>query len=530
MTPKELLITNWKGCTAFWIACSLGKLQMAKIMLNKNHILLHKLSSGGSPPINTAAKNGEYSTLKWLYDLMPIIPHDPSFNPWIRDPFRKHMTVMSCVARGFYDVALRILNDNPDQKSSWLSEFPSSYSQLLTSLAKNPDAFNIKEKNLITRFTDQIRRIFGMKVQPATEEDNDALKILQFIWKHVTEKMKFDTLMEMLNGTITMAEGTSISSRVLFIAAERGNTRFIAELLRTYPRLMTETNEDGLTIFHVAVMNRHRGVYNLLHEVAGSTKDRICEIADDSEGNNLLHLVGKTSKKMASKTKGASLLMQRELLWFQEVYNITPPYAREKKNNAGQTPYELFSEQNKDLVSKGLEWVKDCMVVATLIVTVAFAVAFTVPGGYDQDHGPPIFTHKRAFLVFVIADAISLFSSSTSLLVFLTILTSGHGEGDFMYSLPTKLMIGILSLFISVVAMMVTFSASFFVLYHKGLKWVPILIAVLSTVPVIVFAALQFPLLVDMFRSMYDSHYLFNPKKHVLYPKKARLHAKKKST
>ncbi|KAJ9553638.1 hypothetical protein OSB04_017683 [Centaurea solstitialis] len=35
--------------------------------------------------------------------------------------------------------------------------------------------------------------------------------------------------------------------------------------------------------------------------------------------------------------------------------------------------------------------------------------------------------------------------------------------------------------------------------------------------PVIIFAVLQFPVLVDMFRSMYDSRYLFKPKKPMLY-------------
>ncbi|KAF5794737.1 hypothetical protein HanXRQr2_Chr08g0331531 [Helianthus annuus] len=80
---------------------------------------------------------------------------------------------------------------------------------------------------------------------------------------------------------------------------------------------MTDTNEDGLTIFHVAVMHRHQGVYNLLYEIAGSIKDTICEISDNSDYNTLLHLVGKTSKQVATKTHGASLLMQRELLWYQ---------------------------------------------------------------------------------------------------------------------------------------------------------------------------------------------------------------------
>ncbi|KAI3731043.1 hypothetical protein L1987_62226 [Smallanthus sonchifolius] len=235
--------------------------------------------------------------------------------------------------------------------------------------------------------------------------------------------------------------------------------------------------------------------------------------------------VGKSSKKMAAKASGASLLMQRELLWFKEVEKMVPPYMKEAKNKDDQTPYELFSKENEDLVSKGLKWMKDCMVVATLIVTVAFAVAFTVPGGYNQDHGLPVFINQRSFLIFVIADAISLFSSSTSLLVFLSIVTSHPDQHDFMYSLPGKLMIGLLTLFISVATMMVTFSSSFFVLYHKGLQWVPILISTSASLPVLVFAVLQLPLWVDMFRSMFDSHYLFKPKKPMLYTTKPRLHS-----
>ncbi|KAD2804936.1 hypothetical protein E3N88_38313 [Mikania micrantha] len=307
------------------------------------------------------------------------------------------------------------------------------------------------------------------------------------------------------------------------IVTKMGNTGFIIELLRTYPDLMLDRNEDGHTIFHIAVMNRHQGIYNLLYEI-GSYRNSVCKIRDKG-WNNMLHLVGKSSKKMAAKRSGASLLMQRELLWFMEVEAMTPPYLREAKNKDGETPHELFSKENEDQVSQGLNWTQDCMVVATLIITVAFAVAFTVPGGYKGDNGLPFFIHQRSLLVFVVNDAISLFSSSTSLLVFLSVLTSRHGQQDFMYSLPKKLMIGLLALFISVATMMVTFSASFFVLYHDELKWLPILIAVSATLPVLVFAVLQLPLWVDMSRSMYDSRYLFKPKKRMLYATKLRLHA-----
>lgn len=253
----------------------------------------------------------------------------------------------------------------------------------------------------------------------------------------------------------------------------------------------------------------------------GSMKNDVFLLKDKMD-NTMLHLVGLTSKKMRSRTSGASLLMQRELLWYKEIEKMMRPHLREEKNKDGQTPYELFSKENEDLVSTGLDWMKDCMVVATLIVTVAFALAFTVPGGYNQDTGIPIFIHGTSFLVLVIADAISLVSSSTSLLVFLSVLTARHGQRDFMNSLPKKLMTGLIALFISVAAMMVTFSASFFVLYHKGLIWVPIIISAFTAMPVIMFAVLQYPLLVDMIRSVYDSRYIFKPKKRMIYNKNFR--------
>nr|XP_043617926.1 protein ACCELERATED CELL DEATH 6-like [Erigeron canadensis] len=305
-------------------------------------------------------------------------------------------------------------------------------------------------------------------------------------------------------------------SKLLYTGAQTGNTIFVIELLRMYPTILWIKNRDPLSIFHIAVMHRHKDIYNLVYEI-GSNKTILTRQTDD-ENNCILHLVGSTSKRNQLQTvSAASLLMQRELLWFKEVEKITPRDLRYSKNNKGQTPYDLFSENNEETVSKGLKWTRDCMVVATLIITIAFAAAFTIPGGYNQEIGLPIFTHETSFLVFLIADSVSLFSSSTSLLVFLSILTSPYGPRDFLYSLPRKLMIGLVTLFISVAAMMVTFAASFFVMYHNTFEWLPILISIFAAMPVIVFASLQYPLLMDMFRSMYDSRYLFKPKRRMLY-------------
>ncbi|KAF5794735.1 putative ankyrin repeat-containing domain, PGG domain, ankyrin repeat-containing domain superfamily [Helianthus annuus] len=498
MTGDELQLQNRNSNTAFWIACANGKINMAKIMMEKNSSVLHIRGNLRLYPLTVGVESGTRDLVKWLYNNFGKMNGDH----WGDDD--RDFVLYSCVIRGFFDIAIQILKDYPEYP------LPRHVPDLLNVLAEKRNSFDKGEKKLITRIIEPIYRLFGMSL----EEDTDALKVLEIIWKRATKTMDFKEIQSMLK--------VSRSSGILFDAARSGNTRFIVEVLRRYPDLMFEINEDGHTIFHIAVMHRNQGICNLLYEIGDGSRNNICRLTDKNK-NNILHLVGKSSKEMATKMSGASLLMQRELLWFQEIRKMMPPFARERKNNDGQTPYELFSKENEEQVAKGLKWMKDCMVVATLIVTVAFAAAFTVPGGYKEENGLPFFIHQPTLLVFVIADAISLFSSSTSLLVFLSVLTTRHDQSDFMYSLPTKLVTGLLTLLISVAAMMLTFSASFYVLYHNGQNWVPILIAAFTAIPVIVFAVLQFPLLVDMFCSMYDSHYLFTPKKRMLYIRETRL-------
>ncbi|GJU97452.1 ankyrin repeat-containing protein [Tanacetum coccineum] len=500
MTDDDLELQDLHGYTAFCHAALTGNVKGCKYLFEKNHKLLDIPSVNGSKALTLAMVFGRYEVVKYLYD----ISNKMSSNCW--KPKDRQSALQICVDCDYFDIALQIVNDSPELADN---------ANVLRMLATKPRAFNRVKENLATRIIKSICRFIHMKVQTDAEEDTDALKLLRIIWSHTIRGKEKNKVHGIFGGHdhYTIGQGHIIpkpSSKMLFVASNLGNTRFVVEILRLYPDLMWMVNDDNISIFHIAVMRRHHDIYNLLYEIS-SMREFIIPLKDKDD-NNMLHLVGMTSVEMRRQTSKATLLLQRELLWFKEVAKIMPHNYRYHTNKKGKIPFELFFEANQDLVSKGLDWMKDCMVVATLIVTMAFAVAFTVPGG-NQEHGPPNFIHKRTFLVFVIADAISLFSSSTSLLVFLSILTSRHGQHEFMNSLPKKLMIALVALFISVAAMMVTFSASFFVLYHNGLKWVPILIAAFAAVPVSVFAVLQFPLLLDMFRSMYDSHYLFKPKK-----------------
>ena len=131
----------------------------------------------------------------------------------------------------------------------------------------------------------------------------------------------------------------------------------------------------------------------------------------------------------------------------QEVESIVPLSFRGRRNDMGLTPQELFTKDHEEMMSKGEKWMKDtassCTVVGALIVTIMFAAVFTVPGGNGQTDGFPIFLNKKLFMVFIVSDALSLFSSSTSVLMFLGILTSRYAEEDFLESLPRKMIIEI---------------------------------------------------------------------------------------
>ncbi|GJS06940.1 ankyrin repeat-containing protein, partial [Tanacetum coccineum] len=93
-----------------------------------------------------------------------------------------------------------------------------------------------------------------------------------------------------------------------------------------------------------------------------------------------------------------------------EVESMVPPSCQERKNNSGQTPHEIFTDTNMDLISESEMWMRGtsskCMLVATLIATIVFQVAYTAPDEID-----PHFRGDIPFLVFAVLDAISLIFS-----------------------------------------------------------------------------------------------------------------------
>jgi hypothetical protein len=176
-----------------------------------------------------------------------------------------------------------------------------------------------------------------------------------------------------------------------------------------------------------------------------------------------------------------------------------------EKNLDGEIPYDLFIRTHDQLQRDDENWMRNtstnCMLVATLIATIVFAAAFTVPGGNDQVKGSPIFLELNWFTIFFISDSIALFCSTTSILSFLSILTSRYTEHDFLYSLHKRLMFGLTMLFISIVAMVITFNATCFLVYQEKTAVIPSVTILLACIPILGFVWLHCGLFLDIARS-----------------------------
>lgn len=186
----------------------------------------------------------------------------------------------------------------------------------------------------------------------------------------------------------------------------------------------------------------------------------------------------------------------------QRVQKLVPPYLIKTRNKKGQTAEELFTIQHKHLVADGQEWLmrtaKACTIVAVLIATVAFTCAYTIPGGSNSKTGLPLLDTETPFHVFTISDAVSLCFSLTSVVVFLSIMTSRMHEKDFRRSLPLKLGLGLTTLFYAVAAMMVAFAATLVLMMRERLHWAAIPIYTVTCCPVTIFIALQFRLYLNI--------------------------------
>ncbi|XP_040369853.1 uncharacterized protein LOC112185062 isoform X2 [Rosa chinensis] len=294
--------------------------------------------------------------------------------------------------------------------------------------------------------------------------------------------------------------------KALFKAVERGHAPIISHILKSDPSFWRITNEHEKTIFRLAAEHRQDNIFSLLNEFEKENRKYIVGM-QDKFGDNMLHAVGKLSQlTQIDHIRGAALQMQKELQWFKKVEGMASPEDVDRTNSDGRTPREVFSMNHRDLVGAGEKAMKETAYsssfVGALIITIMFATVVTVPGGIKGDTGIPIYLDTKAFQIFIVANVISLCCSTTSVLASLGILTSRFAEKDFLISLPTKLIIGLLTLFISIAGMMIAFSSAIVTMLPEKLSIVIPSIA-LACVPIASFLWMEGKVLIEIISSTF---------------------------
>ncbi|KAK3438993.1 hypothetical protein EUGRSUZ_C03951 [Eucalyptus grandis] len=290
-------------------------------------------------------------------------------------------------------------------------------------------------------------------------------------------------------------------------AALKGIIELVKLCIQSFPELI------GISrlVLHsrtLAVESRRERTLRLFLKASSTNRFSLVPAPTLEESSDLMIAATKYNPHSSSVTNisGAAFLLQRELQWFNAVESWVIPHLRTAKYKK-KTLWETFVDEHEMLLHTGKKWIEDtansCMLISTLIATVLFAAAFTVPGSNNGNTGLPLLLGQDSLLVFAISDALGLLSSVMAIMLFLAILTSRYEPQDFLDSLPKKIMMGLLLLFLSLAFMLVAFASTLVIVLDKRLEWVIIPIALLTSLPMALFVVLQLPLLFQMVKSTY---------------------------
>ncbi|KAA8526408.1 hypothetical protein F0562_008389 [Nyssa sinensis] len=291
----------------------------------------------------------------------------------------------------------------------------------------------------------------------------------------------------------------------LLLATKHGSIEIVREILKIYPQAVEHVDDKGRTILHLAIKYRQLEILDMMEEKIISMKRLVRKC--DKKNNSILHMVGLKAKSgWIDDTRSPALQLQEEWLLFERVQNICSVHFFRHININGRTAEQVFANKNNKLRREAKEWLKrtaeNSSIVAVLIATVAFAAAYTVPGGSDQNTGAPILLNQTFFIIFTITDVLSLTFALTSVIIFLSILTSPFRLIDFKQSLPQKLMLGFTCLIFSVSMMMLAFAATIILVIHNKGEWTKVALYTAAFLPVCVFAFSYLPLYSSLLRTL----------------------------
>ncbi|KAI8019567.1 Ankyrin repeat-containing protein NPR4 [Camellia lanceoleosa] len=434
MPPEALALPNRTGATALHHPAWIGNTKAAVILVEKHPAPLYIFDNNKWLPLHHAADKGHEDTLSYL---LSVTKDDPVSMPFAYSSGA--LLISKVVYSEFYDIALNLVGRYPELAMSKLDD---GY-YALKDMVLRPSAF--PSGSHLNGWQRLIYHYVPVKLENYADQDHNRSDIENasevITQKYMNQKLQamlwkvFELLVKFLCEKIRSLNDSnayeSLCEDVILIATKLGIHEVVEEIIESFPEAVWTVDAENHDIFQLAVLNRCENVFNLIYRMSRYKQAMMAKI--DNNGDSILHLVGRLApNEKLSLIPSAALQMQRELQWFQEIEKFVIPYYKGLSNKNGEIPSMTFTKEHNKLVEKGEKWMKDtansCTITAALIATIGFAAAITVPSGNEGTSGLPILSEEKAFVVFIISDAISLFTSTTSLLMFLSILTSRYAE------------------------------------------------------------------------------------------------------
>ncbi|XP_073043937.1 uncharacterized protein [Primulina eburnea] len=518
--PDEaILAKSSSGDTALHFAAMAGNKEAAIMLVSKNPDLLYIANKKNRLPIHLAARNSQKDTLMYL---ISVSKKDVGNSPFVGKFGAQLLTI--AITSEFMDVASYLVKKYPELAA--LSDEDGDYALKviagMKSVFPSGQTFSWWQNwiySCVPLTSSSMEKITTDIENPCYDDQVqkkfDWFQIISFVVpgakslekKKLMHQQTLELVKCLCKALESLPNASGVYESAIVKAARKGIHEVVELIIEMFPTaIFADEPKTGCTIFHVAARERVDNVFNLIYHM--SERKHYFYDSTDSSDNNFMHTCGEIAPShKLNLVSGAALQMQRELQWFKEMEKFVNPSRRTWENSKHKTPQMLFTEKHHELKSEGEKWMKDtassCTIAAALITTVVFAAAFTVPGGLHSDSGVPVFVKEPSFIVFAVSNSVSMFTSTTSLLMFLSILTSRYAEQDFLNVLPKRLCIGLLTLFTSITFMMVAFSAAIYVTFKDKSSLFVIPMAALACLPVGSFVLLQFPLLITLMYSTY---------------------------
>ncbi|XVF42245.1 hypothetical protein PTKIN_Ptkin01aG0345400 [Pterospermum kingtungense] len=482
--------SNSKGKSALHVAAKIGCLEIAKLLVdcprglsgdvensrvNARSELLRMVNQEKDTALHVAVRNGHFAVAKYLIEA----------DQGLFDTINDANVCLLCLAieGGFSEIANFILGKFPDSPDGEINIKTALHSAVIHSqhatvkllLEKIPNSRNETDRIGWTplhyaAFFDDLKStkmLLQGHISTAYIVDQDGTSAL-----HVAAFKGHINVVELfVQHSPEIHEVTDNKGRTLLHAAVIGGQGKMVRRILEMPMLLGIINEkdnDGNTALHLAVINKRDYIITLL------ARNR--EMDRAMLNNNLFT----ASDIFSLQRRKTSFLVEKIRFWLPETHGLQ--FIQEwintkiKRKMIGKTDQKdtniLFSSGKEDQTGTSTatpegydetKWKNSLevqLLIATLIATVTFQAAFTVPGGYKDDgpdEGTAQFTQKAAFKAFVVFDTIAfVFSTATVLIQFATSRQSYYSRSR--YATLAEVMI-----FIALIGMLIAFASALYV-------------------------------------------------------------------